>query len=259
MACFRQEEPFVIVAEKMSIGSTIQVIDRVPKRVMAIGAHPDDVELGAGGTLAKWLELGSVVTMVVCTDGGAGSAHRDQTSRAVVECRRREQQAAARELGVQLVVPLGYADGGLEDTAAFRGAVVELIRQHQPDVVLSHDPQTRSRFVHRDHRIAGQIALDAIYPYARDPLHYPEHIARGLSVHRVGQCLLWDTDEPNAVVDISGKLEVKGQALRQHVSQLRGILGDADPVEWLRERSREAASGLDFTDAEVFRLLQAPP
>jgi len=238
--------------------NAIKIMNQVPERVMAIGAHPDDVELGAGGTLAKWSGRGSLVTIVVCTDGAAGNENHDLTSTAVAKRRQMEQQAAADCLGVRYLVQLGYADGGLEDTTEFRSALVELMRQHRPDIVLSHDPQTRSRFVHRDHRIAGQVTLDAIYPYARDHLHYPQQIARGLSTHRVDQCLLWDTDEPNAVVDISGTLNIKGESLRQHASQLGGILRGADLVEWLRERSRAAASGFDFTDGEAFRLLQAP-
>jgi LmbE family N-acetylglucosaminyl deacetylase len=239
--------------------STINVIERVPERVMAIGAHPDDVELEAGGTLAKWSRLGSVITLVVCTDGGAGSRNRDVDMDAVVKRRRQEQTAAADCLGVQHVVMLEYPDGGLEDCTEFRGALVRLIREHRPDVVLSHDPRTSNRFIHRDHRITGQVTLDAIYPYARDHLHYPQQIAEGLSVHRVSECLLWDTDAPNVVVDISDDLEFKARALEQHASQLRGILGDTDPINWLRKRSEESAAGFNFADAEAFRSLHAPP
>ncbi len=154
---------------------------------------------------------------------------------------------------------LGYADGGLEDTEQFRGALVELIREQRPEVVLSHDPFTRDRFIHRDHRVTGRVALDAVYPYARDPLHYPDQIAHGRSVHRVDRCLLWDTDQPNAIVDISSTLTVKAAALAKHASQIGGIMGGADPIEWLRKHSREAVAGFDFACGEVFRLMQAPP
>lgn len=239
--------------------STMNVIERVPKRVMAIGAHPDDVELEAGGTLAKWSRLGSLITLVVCTGGGAGSRNLYADMDAVVKRRRQEQKAAADCLGAQHVVMLEYPDGGLEDSAEFRGSLVRLIREHRPDVVLSHDPRTSDRFIHRDHRIAGQVTLDAIYPYARDHLHYPQQIAEGLSVHRVSECLLWDTDAPNAVVDISGSLECKSRALEQHASQLHGIVGDADPVDWLRKRSEASAADFNFTDGEAFRVLESPP
>ena len=212
---FLSEELYCV---RMSGRQAYHIVDGVPDRAMAIGAHPDDVELGAGGTLAKWSGLGVVVTVVVCTDGAAGSADRNLTSRAVVDLRKKEQEAAARELGVRNLAMLGYPDGRLEDTGEFRGWLVELIREHRPDIVLSHDPHTHSRFIHRDHRIAGQVALDAIYPFARDHLHYPDHITRGLSAHRVDQCLLWDTDEPNAIVDVSGTLEIKARALRRHAS-----------------------------------------
>lgn len=234
------------------------IVDSIPRSAMAIGAHPDDAELHAGGTLAKWSRLGCVVTAVVCTDGGAGSADRNLTPSEVAERRTLEQQAAAHDLGVRSLIMLRHADGALEDTPEFRGALVELIREHKPEVVLTHDPHTRHHFLHRDHRIAGRAALDAAYPYARDHLHYPQQIARGLSTHRVDRCLLWDTDEPNTLINISTTIDTKAQALQRHASQLTGIIGDADPAQWLRERSREAACGVDIECAEAFRLLQAP-
>jgi LmbE family N-acetylglucosaminyl deacetylase len=237
---------------------TVKVVDTVPERVMAIGAHPDDVELGAGGVLAKWAELGAEVTVVVCTDGGAGTDNYSQAASELIAIRRKEQQLAVDDLGVQHLTMLGYADGALEDTPDFRGVLVKLIRRHRPEVVLSHDPYRRSRFVHRDHRITGQVTLDAIYPYARDHLHYPQQISDGLATHKVDCCLLWDTDEPNAIVDVSGVFETRRQALRRHASQLDGILGDSKGKDWLRERSEEAAANFDFGQGEVFRLLKAP-
>ena len=243
----------------MSRKTAFNIIDGVPDTVMAIGAHPDDVELGAGGTLARWSQLGAVVTVVVCTDGGAGSPHPGMAPKAVTECRRKEQKAAADDLGVRHLVMLGNADGGLQDSNDFRGALVELVREHRPEVVLTHDPHARNRFIHRDHRITGQVALDAIYPYARDPLHYPHQITAGLCVHRVDRCLLWDSDNPNAIIDIAATLETKGQALGRHASQLNGIVGDTNPVAWLRQRGREAAAGSGFSSGEAFRLLEAPP
>lgn len=237
---------------------TLEILDRNPRRVMAIGAHPDDIELGAGGTLAKWSDQGSELAIVVCTDGAAGSGDRNAKRGEVARRRRAELEASAIELGANQVFALDYPDGGLEESPEFRGALVKVIREHRPDVVLSHDPLARGLF-HRDHRIAGRVVMDAVYPYARDPLHYPEQLRRGVAPHRVDQCLLWGSDMPDAIVDITASLEIKARALGKHASQLAGLIGDRDLSAWLREQSELDARAFMFSDGEVFRLLRSPP
>ena len=236
----------------------MEIVSEIPQRALVIAAHPDDAELSAGGTIGKWSRLGCAVTIVVCTDGAAGSAEHDADARRVAARRRAEQEAAATEIGARHLVLLDNPDGGLEETADFRGAIVGLIREHQPEVVLSHDPYARDRLIHRDHRIAGQVTLDAVYPFARDHLHYPEQVAAGLSVCRVDRCLLWDADHPNAVVDISSALDDKSNSLQRHTSQIAGIMGAADPNEWLRDRGRAVAAEFAFEFGESFRMLHAP-
>lgn len=236
----------------------MEIFASIPPRVMAVGAHPDDVEIGAGGSLAKWSAMGSIVTIVVCSDGGAGSPERDTQPSEIAVRRKSEQCAAAEVLGVRRVEMLGLPDGGLEDTREFRESLVRLIREHRPEVILSHDPFVRAQLVHRDHRIAGQVVLDAVYPYARDHLHYPEHLANGLQPHRVASCLLWESDDPDVVVDVTQTLAIKTRALEHHASQLTGIVGTSDPSSWLGRRSREAAADFEFRDGESFRKLDAP-
>lgn len=113
-------------------------------------------------------------------------------------------------------------------------------------------------FLHRDHRIAGTAARDAIYPFARDPLHYPEHFAAGLAPHKVSELLLWETDDPNCIVDVSGHLESQAAALTCHQSQLPGLDCGEHPLPWLDNRATQTASGCPFEKGKLFRRLLAP-
>lgn len=233
-------------------------LDSIPQRAMAVSAHPDDTELNAGATVAKWIAAGCEVILAVCTDGAAGVAEPGLTSGNVVQTRRAEQQAAARRLGVHKLVMLGLPDGGLDDTTEFRGLIVELIRRYRPNIVLTHDPCRHREFSHRDHRIAGTVVKDAIYPYARDRLHYPGHIRQGLAPHKVEQLLLWESDDPGIIVDVSGYIDVQAAALRCHETQLAGLPCGPNPESWLLNRAAAAAQAESFEAAETFRRLVAP-
>jgi LmbE family N-acetylglucosaminyl deacetylase len=233
-------------------------LDFIPRRALAVSAHPDDAELNAGATLAKWIAAGCEVTLAVCTDGAAGTAELEMSSGSIAEARRGEQQAAAHRLGVHSVVMLGLPDGGLEDTVEFRGRIVELIRRYRPDTVLTHDSWRHREFSHRDHRIAGTVVRDSIYPYARDRLHYPEQIHQGLQPHKVEQLLLWESDEPGIVVDVSGYIDIQAAALRCHQTQLPGLPCGPDPKSWLLQRAAAVAQGESFEAGETFRRLLAP-
>lgn len=234
-------------------------IDLIPDRAMVVCAHPDDAELHAGATLAKWIELGAEVTIVVCTNGAAGSGIRGHDPVTVAQQRNKEQHKAAAVLGVQHIEMLGFADGGLEDTPEFRGAVVRLIRQFRPVTLLTHDPAARKHFVHRDHRIAGTVALDAVYPYARDCLHYPEHLRDGLEPHKVQEVLLWESDEPDVIVDVSGHVAAQARSLACHQSQLPGLdTGSGCLQEWLEEKARASAGHQSFELGAAYRRMLAP-
>src|ERR1035437_7445894 len=122
--------------------------------VMVVAAHPDDCEVGVGGTVVKWVKEGQEVICVVCTNGDKGSSDQNMTSAKLAEIREKEQRAASAVLGVKEVIFLGYPDGWLEDTPEFRGKLVRLIRRYQPDMVITHDPH-RKYLAHRDHRTTG--------------------------------------------------------------------------------------------------------
>jgi LmbE family N-acetylglucosaminyl deacetylase len=227
------------------------------KTVMVIAAHPDDSEFGAGGTIAKWAMEGQNVICVVCTNGDKGSSDPGMTSERLAVIREQEQKAAAKVLGVSEVIFLGYHDGGLEDTAEFRGKLVRLLRKYRPDAVITHDPKLRY-MGHRDHRITGTVAMDAIFPYSRDLLFYPEHKAEGLLSHKVKEVYFTGSEDPDVFIDISETFEIKAKAISCHVSQV----GARSPEDWkiwikrMAERSAAMQKRQGLPMAEGFKKIE---
>ena len=235
----------------------LEHFDEIPERAMVICAHPDDAEIGAGGTTAKWADQGCEISYVVCTTGSSGSNDEDMTSDRIVDIRRREQQEAASVIGVKNLVMLPYPDGHLEANREFLGEVVKAIRAHRPDVVFTHDPFRSNGFNHRDHRNTGITVQDAVYPYARDHLHFPEQIALGLEPYKVGDVFFWHADNPNVVVDITSSIDQRIDALSRHRSQVPGLSTQAGSDRGIRDRARRAAEGMPFEYGEAFRRISA--
>jgi LmbE family N-acetylglucosaminyl deacetylase len=188
--------------------------------VLVITPHPDDAEGGAGGTIARWTKQGRKVVLVVCTNGDKGTSDRNMKPEDLARIREEEQRQAAAVLGIAEVVFLRFPDQGLEDCAEFREKLVRLIRIHRPETVVTIDPNRRY-LRHRDHYICGRVALDAIFPYARDHLGYPEHLQEGLEPHKVREVYLWGAEEPDTFLDITETFTTKIDALYCHVSQMR--------------------------------------
>ena len=201
-----------------------------PAVALAIGAHPDDIEFGAGGTLAKWSAAGTVVHHLVCTDGSKGSWDPTADTAALVVTRQAEQWAAARALGATgQCVFLGWPDGELASDLRQRWEVAYWIRKLQPTVVLGHDPWKRYR-LHPDHRHAGMLTVDGVVA-ARDPHFFPE---QQLPHHRPDALLLFEADEPDHVEDVADYAHAKLASLHAHTSQLLSTMGidpDATPAE----------------------------
>jgi len=224
--------------------------------VMVVCAHPDDAEFGAAGTVAHWTEEGRVVVYVICTNGDKGTSDRTLTPDQLVKIRRKEQEAAADVLGVQEVVFLDYPDQGLEDTPELRKQIVRMIRTYRPRVLVTSDPYRRYLW-HRDHRIIGQVAMDAVFPFARDHLSYPDLLAQGLEPHKVKEIWFWGAEDINYRSDISATFDRKIEALRCHASQIREFKR-ADPVKWLKDLCREMAQEEPFELAEGFHRVELP-
>ena len=221
------------------------------RRVLAIGAHPDDVELHAGGTLAGWAARGVHVELACFTAGEKGSADPAADPAELAQLRRAEATEAARALGAEGPVHfLGAVDGEVEVTMALRLAVARLVRTVRPDVVLGHDPWRRY-LLHPDHRAAGLLTVDGVIA-ARDPLYAPALAAEGLAAHRPHTVLLFGTDTPDELVDVTATIDAKLASLRAHASQL------PDPADTERRvRIWNAAIGADagLAYAEAFHTL----
>jgi LmbE family N-acetylglucosaminyl deacetylase len=238
----------------------LEIVTAVPDRAMVVFAHPDDAEIGSGGVVAKWTAAGCEVTYVLCTNGDAGTADRALTPVELARRRAAEQRAAADFMGVKHLAMLGHPDGELEDTREFLGDIVRAIRRYRPHTVFVHDPYRIRGFQHRDHRKAGIATTDAVYPFARDHLHYPEQIAReGLEPHKVRELWYWGMDEPDVIVDVTDSIDRQIAALARHQSQLPGF--NVPPGETIGERVKrnaaELATGYGFEYGAVFRRLIA--
>jgi LmbE family N-acetylglucosaminyl deacetylase len=224
--------------------------------IMIVSAHPDDAEFGAAGSVAKWVDQGQTVVYIVCTSGDKGTSDRRLTSEMLVRIREEEQRQAAALLGVKQVVFLGYRDQELEDTPDFRKAIVRQIRLFRPHTVVTSDPYRRYIW-HRDHRIVGQVVLDAIFPYARDYLAYPDLIEEGLEPHKVAEALFYAAEDVNYRSDITATFEKKMAALHCHASQVKAF-GSNGLEAWMRERCQEMAADEPFALAEAFHRVKAP-
>jgi LmbE family N-acetylglucosaminyl deacetylase len=228
-------------------------MDGTPGVVLAVYAHPDDADVGCGGTLARWAKAGSTVHLVVCTDGGKGTTDPGVVPENLAAERAGELQASSALIGLTSVENLGYPDGELADTDEFRRALVERVRRLRPDVVCGHDPSAvffgQDYFNHRDHRVAGAALLDAVAPASALPHYFP---GTG-PPHQVSTVLLSGTLEPDEWVDVSDTIETKAAAVECHRTQFAGQSGWAG--EAVRRRAAEEGRRAGVAYAEGFRRL----
>ncbi len=195
------------------------------KNILVVLAHPDDPEFFCGGTLAHWVKNGHEVHYCLITNGNKGSDDPDMTPEKLSELRAVEQRKAADVIGAREIVNLGYDDGMLVADLMVRKDVVRVIRKVKPDILVSCDPlnffPNENYINHPDHRTAGQIALDAVFPASGNRMFFPELIAdEGLEPHSVEEVWLSLTAQPNITMDITGTFETKLKALHEHKSQI---------------------------------------
>jgi LmbE family N-acetylglucosaminyl deacetylase len=209
--------------------------DSAVRRVLAIMAHPDDVDFGSAGTIATWTDAGLDVSYCVVTDGDAGGSDRSVARPDLARLRQAEQTAAAKNVGVTELRFLGYPDGRVEPTLGLRKDLARVIRTLRPDRVVC--PSAERNYLrlgtsHPDHRAVGSAALDAIYPDARNPFAFPELLAdERLEPWIVHEVWIAGSPAPTHYVDITETFPRKIAALRSHASQI------ADPAE-LEDRLR---------------------
>jgi LmbE family N-acetylglucosaminyl deacetylase len=216
---------------------------------MVIMAHPDDPEFFCGGAIAKWCAAGAEMIYLILTNGNKGSDDPEMTPQKLAMTRREEQHAAANILGVKDVIFFDEPDGELQPTLDLRKRVVAEIRRFKPTAILGQDPTryfTAERINHADHRAAGEVVIDAVFPAARNRMYHPELLAEGLEPHVVQDVYLAGAEQPNLWVDISNVFEVKIKAIQCHASQIK------EP-ENLEQRIRDRSKAIDEYGHEVYR------
>ncbi|MGH9082878.1 MAG: PIG-L deacetylase family protein [Acidimicrobiales bacterium] len=228
-----------------------ELVTAVPKVALAVYAHPDDADVGCGGTLALWAAQGCAVHLVVCTDGGRGTLDPAVLPAALGRTRATELAAAARLVGLASHEVLGAVDGELEERPTLRQELVTRVRAVRPEVVLGHDPTAvffgQDYFNHRDHRTAGWALLDAVAPASALPHYFPD----AGPPHQVATAYLSGTLEPDVWVDVSPSVDRKASAVECHRSQGTGWAGDA-----VRRRAEEEGRRAGVRYAEGFRRLR---
>lgn len=231
---------------------------QTPQKILVILAHPDDPEFFCGGTLARWVKAGHEIHYLLLTCGDKGS-DGEIAPKEVCLLRHEEQRAAAAILGIQSVRFLDLEDGYLIPTLDLRREVVRAIRQEKPDILVTCDPtnlfpSTTYGINHPDHRYAGQVVLDAVFPAAGNPLFFPELLKdEGLEAHTPRQVWVSLTAQPNVTLDVTETWEVKIRALKEHKSQI------GDPAEFeKRMRSRHSPESTDEDPIyeEKFRVVK---
>jgi LmbE family N-acetylglucosaminyl deacetylase len=223
---------------------------------LVIAAHPDDIESWCAGSVATLVRQGWRAVYVLCASGEKGTDDPAERPEVVAARREAEQAEACRRVGAEAPIFLRLVDGGLEDDTRLRGLLVRELRRHRPDLLITHDPvhPWPPYTTHRDHRVVGRVALDAAYPYARDPLHFPEQLAdEGLQPHVVPEVWLFSSAQPDHFVDIADSLDAKIAARLAHASQT------SDPealAESWRRRARETGERGGLIYAEAFKRLR---
>jgi LmbE family N-acetylglucosaminyl deacetylase len=232
------------------------------KKVLVVGAHPDDNDFGAGATVAKAAGLGAEVIYLIATTGQRGSSDENMTPERLSEIRRKEQEEAAKVLGVREVRFLDYVDGELIPDIRLKERIVKSIRRYKPDIVFTMDPsffyyKSYGMVNHSDHRAIGEATLDACYPLARDLMSFPEHAKEGLNPHKVKELLLHSfvPENANFYVDVTNTFDTKIKALSLHKSQVGNMQG---VEKRMRDRAEVAGRLARCRYAEAFVRLQLP-
>ena len=227
------------------------------ERVLVVTAHPDDADFGAAGTIAHWTSLGIEVHMCLLTNGDQGGfddTPRDQMG----PLRQAEQRRAAEILGVKQVYFLNHKDGHLVPSVALRGEVVKVIREVRPQRMLIQSPERNWERIyasHPDHLAAGEIAIQAIYPDARNEFAFPELLQAGLQPWTVQEVWVMSGKNRNHYVDITSHIDKKIAALRAHTSQTSHMTDLEDRIRGWAEMTAEEAQLGEGKLAEGFTVV----
>jgi LmbE family N-acetylglucosaminyl deacetylase len=227
--------------------------EREFNRGMVVVAHADDAEYGCSGTVAKWCAEGWDVVYVMCTDGSKGSNDREMTQERLSAIRREEQANAGKVLGLADIAFLDHEDSMLQPTLELRRDIAREIRRHRPDVLICPYPvrSLQGPGGHPDHLAAGEAALAAVFPTARDHMTFPELLEEGLEPHNVAEVWIMSHPEPDHWVDVTDHVETAARALAAHASQVGGPIEET--IEMMKRWRRRRAIGTGLQYAEGFR------
>ena len=225
-------------------------------RLLVFSAHPDDLDFGCSGTVAKWAGEGRGIYYCILTDGNKGKQKIKIPDHELIKIREKEQRNAAKVIGAKDVIFLKEKDGDLQNTKELRKKLVKVIRQIKPDIVMCFDPANRNfdnfyRF-HRDHRISGEIVFDAVYPDAGSDAFFPE-LTKDYPPHRIKEAWFYATNNPNVFVDISKTIDKKIEALKQHKSQIKDF---KEVEERIKSWARKFGKRTKVKYAEGFRKVE---
>ena len=194
------------------------------ERLLVVVAHPDDVDFGSAGTIAKWVSQGVQVAYCIITDGGAGGFDLALDRTKMPSIRQREQTEAARRVGVSDLAFLGYRDGELTVSMGLRKDIARKIRHFRPDRVLCQSVERNYERIyasHPDHLAAAEATLCAVYPDARNPFAFPELLVEGLEAYSVNDIVMQASPNPNSYTDVTGFVDIKVAAILEHKSQIQ--------------------------------------
>ena len=227
------------------------------KKFLVISPHPDDLDFGCAGTIAKLTKQGNIVEELIVSDGSKGNHVVGFDGKKLAAIRKKEEEAAAKVLGVKKVHFLNEIDGEVENTKSLRRKIVKAVRRIKPDIILSFDPsslQFESVYrSHRDHRMVAEASFDALYPALGNSSFFPELIQQGFPPHKAKEIWFFATPRPSKFVDISKTMDVKIRALRCHKSQIADMKAMESRI---KERARkEAKKRRKMRYAEVFRVI----
>jgi len=226
-------------------------MDEGVERILVVTAHPDDVDFGSAGSVARWTDAGIEVAYCIVTNGEAGGFDDSVPRATMAEIRQAEQRAAAKVVGVSDLTFLGHPDGRLESGIGLRGEISRVIRRIRPQRVVSPSPERDYQRIyasHPDHLAAGEAAIAAVYPDARNPFAHPELLEEGLEPWSVPEVYLMTATAPDVFVDITDTIDRKLDALRSHASQMQ------DPANLdgrIRERGRWLAEVAGLPDGHL--------
>lgn len=228
------------------------------KVVLCVAAHPDDLDFGASGTVAKWAKQGAACYYLICTNGCKGSDDPTMTEAKLIKIRRQEQIAAGKILGLKEVFFLNHNDTELIVDLNLKREIVYYIRKLKPEIVITMDPTviySSFGFInHTDHRAAGQATIDAVFPLSRDRLTFPEQVRQGLMPHKVKTLYLTNFDKSTEIINISDTIELKLKALKEHKSQI----GDA-AITMVKGWAKQLGKKHGYPYAEGFIRLNLMP